>query len=125
MEQNEGEVCLYEVGTELVIRVTRHGCLSGSCDVDRSAECTVTVSGSEVTLESRFSFTSRVGDCTFDCGTVVARCTAPLPPDGPLTVHFGEQSGEVVRDDAGVGLFGQPREGPPGRTPCSLPPHLI
>lgn len=125
VEENAGEVCLYKLGTELVIRVTRRGCLSSTCDIDRRAECTVTVNGSDVTVDSRFSFTSIEGDCTFDCGTVVGRCTAPLPPDGPLTVHFGGQSRQVVRDAAGMGLFGEPREGVPGRVPCSMPPHLI
>lgn len=125
VETNEGEVCLYKVGSELVVRVTRRGCLSASCDTDRVGECTVVVDGSGVTVESSFSFTSKQGECTADCGTVVGRCTAPLPPDGPVTVHFGEQSGEVVRDADGMGVFGEPREIFPGRAPCAMPPHLI
>lgn len=125
VEDNVGEVCFYAVGTELVTYVTRPGCLSSTCDTERSAECTVSVSGSNVTLESRFSFTSTNEDCTLDCGTMVARCAAPLPPDGPLTVSFGGQSGEVVRDAAGTGHFGVLREGPPGRAPCSMSPQPL
>jgi hypothetical protein len=126
VEENAGEVCLYKLGEELVIHVTRRGCLSGSCDTDRVGQCTVGVDGSDVTLESRFSFTTQSsGDCTADCGTIIARCTAPLPPDGPVTVHFGAQSGEVVRDADGAGTFGEPRPGPPGFNACHVPPHLI
>ena len=126
VEQNQGQVCFYKVGSELVTRVTQWGCLSGSCDTDRVGESTVGVDGSDVTLQSRFSFTSKLGgECTADCGTIFARCTAPLPPDGPLTVHFGEASGEVIRDADGTGLFGEPGPGPPGFQPCARPAHLI
>jgi len=126
VEENAGEVCLYKLGEELVIHVTRRGCLSASCDSDRVGECTVGVDGSQVTLESRFSFTTqRGGECTADCGTITARCTATLPPDGPVTVHFGGQSGEVVRDADGTGVFGEPRPGPPGFSACRIPTHLI
>jgi hypothetical protein len=126
VQENEGQVCFYKVNGELVTRVTYRGCLSGSCTSDRVGECSVSVDGSEVTVQSRFSFTSRLeGECTADCGTIFARCTAPLPPDGTLTVHFGEASGEVIRDADGMGLFGEPLPGPPGRTPCAMPPYLI
>lgn len=120
--ENEGEVCFYEVGTELVVSVVLRGCLSNSCDVNRRGECSVSVDGSEVTLESRLSYTElQRSECDADCGTVAARCTAPLPPDGPLTVHFGELSGELIRDADGTGLFGEPRfRALPN--PCSSPP---
>jgi hypothetical protein len=87
---NEGEVCLVtRPSGALEVRVIFPDCLSSSCDLGRSASCSVTRSGNDLIIESRGNVAfQRDGTCALDCGKLRAICQSePLEPGEYRVVH--------------------------------------
>jgi hypothetical protein len=81
----------------LTVTVQLDGCLSSSCDIARSATCSVTRSGDVLQVKSTLAWTS-TGDnaCTEDCGFLVATCTSDPLSAGTYTVEHGDRSATIV-----------------------------
>ncbi|MEZ4318335.1 MAG: hypothetical protein R3F61_12565 [Myxococcota bacterium] len=68
-------------------------CLSSSCDTLVSAECTGSLDGDVLTLTTLAVIESSEGECTADCGAVVAECTGWTVSDTEnLVVELGDQT---------------------------------
>jgi hypothetical protein len=112
--QNQGELCLFpEAETDgnpgsafgattprdyladqsVNVAVVFAGCLSSSCDVDRTASCSVQAAGADLRVTSEGSFrTTGASTCTTDCGYLIARCTTPALAAGSYTFRHGDLS---------------------------------
>jgi hypothetical protein len=75
------------------IAVALTGCLSGSCDVDRSASCFVQTTGGDLRVTSEGSYRATgANTCTTDCGVLIARCVTPVLAAGSYTFRHGDLS---------------------------------
>src|SRR4030095_9300519 len=75
------------------IAVALTGCLSGSCDVDRTASCSVQTTGGELRVTSEGSYRATgAPTCTNDCGVLIARCVTPVLAAGSYTFRHGDLS---------------------------------
>ncbi|MEZ4318780.1 MAG: hypothetical protein R3F61_14800 [Myxococcota bacterium] len=84
---NEGTLCTNANGDVVVDWQT---CLSSSCDTLTDAECTATLDGTDLALESYGRIESQGLECTDDCGFAVATCTLPTIADPTqITVTHG------------------------------------
>jgi hypothetical protein len=118
--QDQGELCLFpeaepngnaafmvdpatarDYGADQVVNVAVAlvGCLSGSCDVDRTASCSVqTVAGApgvmRVTSTGSYRATG-ANACTTDCGILTARCVTPVLPPGSYTFLHGDMNLQI------------------------------
>jgi hypothetical protein len=112
--QNQGELCLfpeaesmgnpvwafdattprdYLADQPVNIAVALTGCLSGSCDVDRSASCSVQTEGGDLRVTSEGSYRATgANSCTSDCGFLIARCVTPVLATGSYTFRHGDLS---------------------------------
>jgi len=98
--QDEGEACLVDIDTApygtgvtlqadapATVRVAFDNC--APCGDDLQSSCSVTLSGSTLTVEAESSWVPVEGDCPADCRLWVAECdTEPLPP-GSYTLVYG------------------------------------
>jgi hypothetical protein len=105
--ENEGSLCVHPEGTErdpsacpeiafvaddvLRLSVNFQRCLSSSCDRDPRASCEATVDGNVITVTAKGSYTHEEGECTDDCGSLVASCeVGPLPAGDYELRYAGE-----------------------------------
>lgn len=124
---NEGPVCAlssadpytWEQGQEFVagnvvyLRYSIDECLSGSCDVDPEASCTVTAEGQTLVVESRAAWSSsRVGPCTEDCRNLIAVCESPPLQAGTYVVRHGSEEVTLTIPST------------PAQAPCTATPRL-
>lgn len=89
----EPELLALDEGLPLVVSVALDECLSSSCDLERSAECSVARDGQTLTVSSRLAY--RPNDapaCTMDCGRLTAVCESEALEAGSYTVELGNQS---------------------------------
>ena len=95
---DEGDACLAQQGTDVVVTVSVQECLSSSCDRDLGGECAATVEGNTITLTSEIRWETAVTPemCTDDCGLPSVTCTIPALADGTYTVVHGAQETTVV-----------------------------
>jgi hypothetical protein len=116
--ESEGGLCLRSSSDEaLAVTVVFPTCLS-SCTRELSTSCEVTRSGDQLVISSKAE-TETTGDdaCTANCGSLVARCTAPAAvPPGPYAVSYGEDSADISLVQSPIELFA---EDLPFR-PCSM-----
>ena len=106
---NEGMVCLASSSNGMLdAAVVFPPCLSSTCDTVLGTSCTMSVTGSEVVMESSGSYASpRRGDCSADCRPLLAYCTSPEPlPPGQYEVVHGEDRGAVTVPTLATELFG-------------------
>jgi hypothetical protein len=90
---DQGTLCWRSSNGELTASVSLPDCLSSSCDTDRVAQCTVRLEDARVRVDSHLAYTVQSGgDCTLDCGQLVANCATALPADGTYPVDFGERT---------------------------------
>ncbi|HKU39978.1 MAG TPA: hypothetical protein VJR89_17580 [Polyangiales bacterium] len=86
----DGVFSKLEAGHALNVEVALDECLSSSCDHARTASCRVVLHGDQLVVESRLEWTSHGGECTTDCGHLVARCASPPLAAGRYSVRFGK-----------------------------------
>jgi hypothetical protein len=105
---NSGEICLFPrdevnglpvlsdsaarsfaAGQPVNVVVQFPICLSSSCDTERTAACTVANSNGALQVTSQGSYLSHAGQCTTDCGLLIARCPTPALPEGTTTFKHG------------------------------------
>jgi len=83
----------------LPVTVDFQSCLSSSCDHLQSAECTVTLDGTTLTVEATATIhhpDNPTNTCTADCGSAFAECETPILAEGTYTLVYGDQSTELV-----------------------------
>jgi len=100
--KNDGALCVSSISTTepsapIRVAVLFNACLSSSCSVHRSARCSVEVNGSEIHVSSIGEWDSLGGDCTLDCGSLVAHCESVQSlAAGTYTIVHGSESHSVV-----------------------------
>lgn len=68
------------------------GCLSASCDTQRSAECSVETEGNLLRVTSTASYTASFSvGCTDDCGTIITQCQSKELPAGEYRIVHGTE----------------------------------
>jgi len=86
----DSELLTFEEGSRLHVTVSLDDCLSNSCDVNRKAVCQITQDGATLTVDSELSYEAfDEGQCTMDCGQLVARCESEPLSAGHYKVVFG------------------------------------
>lgn len=98
--ENDGEACLTNPSgnsdgvdpgpTEMT--VTFNTCLSSSCDTLTDKNCSVSLDGDEVVVESSATIESEGGACTDDCGRATVTCDSPDLETGEYTLIHGDAS---------------------------------
>lgn len=91
----EGGGQTYVAGQPVQIVVGYVGCLSSSCDVDRSASCSVSLVGDTLTVTAELRWTEAGSLCTDDCRRLSASCASVALPAGSYTVVFGSRTATV------------------------------
>jgi hypothetical protein len=95
-ERTDQGTVLIEAGAAadgIAVTVKGNKCLSSTCDVERSASCTVSRDGELVVVASKLAWTSHEGSCTIDCETLDASCTLAEPlADGSYQVVHGDDA---------------------------------
>ena len=88
----EAPVQVFDAGSRLHLQVSVPGCLSSSCDVNRSASCSVSQDEQVIRVFSQLSY-EETGDeqCTMDCGILSATCESEELAVGTYTVQHGDK----------------------------------
>ncbi len=105
--KDEGDLCIGNEGSALSGRtstvsaneplrvVVAFGCGSSSCDKLEKANCTVTVDGDRIIIDS-FARVAPVDlittGCTSDCNIFSAQCTIPPLDEGEYTIVHGDET---------------------------------
>lgn len=101
--QNDGRVCLFNASGSpsdgldsgsAMARVYFNACLSGTCDEVRSKECSATLEGSTVSIESEAVIQRDSGECSDDCGLVQTDCQVGELDARTYTLEHGDESFE-------------------------------
>ncbi|HEX6276372.1 MAG TPA: hypothetical protein VFZ53_25200 [Polyangiaceae bacterium] len=106
--ENEGALCVHPVGAEgdpfacpevefaagavLRLSVNFQKCMSSSCDRDPRTSCKATVNGNVITVTAKGSYTHEEGECTDDCGFLVASCEVGPLPAGDYELHYAGET---------------------------------
>jgi hypothetical protein len=103
---DSGSLCVRSTETGSVkVRVLFPACLSSSCDEVISSTCEVTETSGTIQVTAHSQVESEGGECTADCGFLVAECeSAPLEP-GSYTVVYGANADDIVLPADGEVLF--------------------
>lgn len=96
LQNLDGVFTKIEPGQPLSIGVQLDGCLSASCDTERSASCHVELDRDRIVVTSRLAWKSRGGDCTADCGLLQAHCDSPPLEAGQYRVHLGKTAAQSI-----------------------------
>jgi hypothetical protein len=110
---DEGQLCFNAPGTAetfeaeapIDVTVEAQECLSASCEIDRRAECSVAINGSDIVVHSSLKWTETGDDmCTADCGEPTAHCMSEPVPAGDFVVNHGTAKYDfsVPQDEARV-----------------------
>jgi hypothetical protein len=82
------------------VHVKFDGCLSSSCDTLTSAECTVTVTGTNGDITGIATIESVGSSCSRDCGYIEADCELPAEAE---TLSINGEETTPVSDVAACG----------------------
>lgn len=101
-DEDEGELFFRSTPAgELEVSVLFPTCLS-SCSREVEAWCSISVQGSQITVQSRASVEREGGSCTDECGQLVASCVSEPIAAGVFQLRHGEVSAEVTLPSEGV-----------------------
>ncbi len=77
---------------DIAVRVILKSCVSSSCSRNRKSSCTASFDGARIEITSEFSWETRGGQCTTDCGTIETTCTlvGGVPSLGDWPAEHGD-----------------------------------
>ena len=109
--ENEGALCVspegadadpfacspieFGAGAVLRLSVNFQKCMSSSCDRDPRTSCKATVDGNVITVTAKGSYTHEEGECTDDCGFLVASCEVGPLPAGDYELRYAGETLEL------------------------------